>query len=64
MIHYNIWFDLGSDTDSAKDLIVVQEFLRELYAAGSIAGFQILQNSGAVAKTKMPHYQALIELHK
>ena len=61
MIHYNIWFDLRSGSDHAKDLSVVQEFLGELYAAGSIAGFHILRNSGAAPKTKMLHYQALIE---
>lgn len=61
MIHYNIWFDLRSDTDHDKDLSVVQEFLGELYAVGSIAGFRILRNSGAAAKTKMLRYQALIE---
>ena len=61
MIHYNIWFDLRSDSDHAKDLNVVQEFLGELYAAGSIAGFHILQNSGAATKTKLLRYQAQIE---
>ena len=61
MIHYSIWFDLHSDSGHAKDLSVVREFLDRLYAAGSIAGFHILQNSGTAAKTKMLQYQALIE---
>jgi hypothetical protein len=61
MIHYNLWFDLRSDSDSTKDLGVIQEFLRELHAGGSIAGFQILENCGAAPKTKMLRYQALIE---
>jgi hypothetical protein len=61
MIHYNIWFNFKNDSERAKDLGVVQEFLCELYAAGSIAGFQILTNSGDTAKTKMLHYQALIK---
>jgi hypothetical protein len=61
MIHYSIWFDLRNDSNHAKDLSVVQEFLDELYAAGSIAGFHILQNSGAPTKTKLLRYQAQIE---
>jgi hypothetical protein len=61
MIHYSIWFDLRSDSDHAKDLSVVREFLGGLYATGSIAGFHLLQNSGTAAKTKMLQYQALIE---
>jgi hypothetical protein len=63
MIHYNIWFDLRSDADPDKDLSVVREFLAGLYAAGSIAGFHILQNSGAAARTRMLCYQALIEFY-
>ena len=61
MIHYNIWFDLRSGSDDAKDLSVVREFLDELYAAGSIAAFHILQNSGAPTKTMLLRYQAQIE---
>jgi hypothetical protein len=61
MIHYSIWFDLRNDSDHAKDLSVVREFLGGLHAAGSIAGFHILKNSGTAAKTKMLQYQALIE---
>jgi hypothetical protein len=60
MIHYSIWFDLRSDSDHTEDLSAVREFLSGLYAAGSIAGFHILKNSGTAAKTKMLQYQALI----
>lgn len=61
MIHYNIWFDLKNDAEQATALSIIQEFLDGLYAAGSIAGFQILKNSGNASKTRMLDYQALIE---
>ena len=61
MILYSIWFDLQNDSDHTEDLSAVREFLSGLYAAGSIADFHILKNSGTAAKTKMLQYQALIE---
>jgi len=61
MIHYNVWFDLRVETDETDSLDVIREFLTELHAAGSIAGFQLLRNSGGAAKTKMLRFQALME---
>lgn len=61
MIHYNIWFNLRTDAEEKESLNTVQEFLSGLYAAGSIAGFQLLKNSGDAAKTQMLRFQALIE---
>ena len=51
MIHYNIWFNLRTDAEEKESLNTVQEFLSGLYVAGSIAGFQLLKNSGHAAKT-------------
>jgi hypothetical protein len=61
MIHYNVWFNLRDGVNEAVGLNIVHEFLRELREAGSIVGFRLLRNAGARTKTKMPHYQALIE---
>ena len=61
MIHYNIWFNLRTDAEEAESLNTVREFLSGLYVAGSIAGFQLLKNSGDAAKTQMLRFQALIE---
>lgn len=61
MIHYNIWFDLRANAEEEESLNTIREFLVDLYAAGSIAGFQLLKNSGDSAKTRMLRFQALIE---
>jgi len=61
MIHYNVWFNLRDGVPETEGLDVVRSFLGELCDTGSIAGFRLLRNAGAVAKTKMPKYQALIE---
>jgi hypothetical protein len=63
MIHYNVWFNLRSGVNETEGLAIVREFLCEFYDAGSIAGFRLLRNGGAEAKTKMPKFQALIEFH-
>jgi hypothetical protein len=61
MIHYHIWFRLRSDVQEAEALSVIHTFLSELSAAGSVAGFQLLRNSGSASKTKMLPLHALIE---
>jgi len=61
MIHYNVWFDLRDKSEEADDLGIIHALLSELQAAGSITGFQLLQNSATdPAKTKMRRFQALI----
>jgi hypothetical protein len=60
MIHYNIWFDLQNGIGEANALGIIHTFLSQLYDAGSIAGFEILKNSGDPGKTKMLRFQALI----
>jgi hypothetical protein len=61
MVHYNIWFDFRSGVEEVDGLGIIKTFLSELYDAGSIAGFQLLKNSGDAARTKMLRFQALIE---
>jgi len=61
MIHYNIWFSFRGNVDEAEGLDIIHAFLSELYAAGRVAGFQLLKNSGDPAKTSMLPFQALIE---
>ncbi len=61
MIHYNIWFNFQSGIEETEGLDIIHGFLSELYTAGSIAGFELLKNSGDAAKTKMLQFQALIE---
>ena len=63
MIHYNLWFSLCEGADEAKDLAIIQAFLGDHFAAGSIAGFRLLKNSADVAQTKLHPYQAIIEFH-
>ncbi len=60
MIHYNVWFDLKGDADESAGLGVIHAFLDELFAAGVIAGFQLLKNSGEGGRTQQLRYQALI----
>lgn len=61
MIHYNVWFNFRDGVQETEGLDIVRSFLGELCNTGSITGFRLLRNAGAVAKTKMPKYQALIE---
>lgn len=61
MIHYNVWFSFEANVEETEGLAVVHAFLSELQGAGGIAGFQLLKNTGDVAKTKLLPFQALIE---
>lgn len=61
MIHYNVWFRFKADVGETEGLAVIHAFLSQLHSAGGIAGFQLLKNNGAAAKTKMLAFQALIE---
>ena len=61
MIHYNIWFRLRDEIDEGQGLAIVQSLLAQHKAAGTIAGFHLLRNSGSGSRTRMPAFQALIE---
>jgi hypothetical protein len=61
MIHYNVWFSFKDHVDEAEGIAIVRTFLEELHSRGEVAGFQLLKNRGAAAKTKMLPFQTLIE---
>jgi hypothetical protein len=60
MIHYHVWFSIRSGLEEEEALAIVRTFLAELETEGEIAGFHLLRNSGAVGKTKMLPFQAVI----
>lgn len=61
MIHYNVWFSFRGNVEETEGLAAIHAFLGELHSADSVAGFQLLKNTGAAAKTQMLPFQALIE---
>ena len=61
MIHYHVWFSLKPGIDEREGLSVVRTFLNDLFRAGEISGFHLLENSGKPPKTRLLPFHALIE---
>jgi len=61
MLHYHVWFNLKAHVEEASGLDTVSGFIAEVCRAGDATGFQLLKNTGAPPRSKLPLYHALIE---
>lgn len=61
MTHYNVWFSLKRGIPEHEGIEVVRGFLADISSAGDARSFLILKNTADGARTKLPHYQAIVE---